>query len=37
MLATNLRILAVVLGTVVLYTMVAGAIPQVESDRKSVV
>jgi mono/diheme cytochrome c family protein len=32
MLATNLRILAVVLGTVVLYTMVAGAIPQVESE-----
>ncbi len=32
MLATNLRIVAIVLGTVAFYTVLANAIPQVESD-----
>lgn len=32
MLATNLKIVAVVLGTVVFYTVLANAIPQVESE-----
>jgi mono/diheme cytochrome c family protein len=32
MLATNLKILGVVLGTILLYTLLAGSIPQVESE-----